>query len=416
MAATNLSQMAWRNIWRNKRRTAITLSGIGFGVLFAVFFTSIQDANFTEMINLAARLGGGHVALQHPNFVMLPSLKHSTGAVAKKKKLALSAPYVDRVVARVTGPAMLATAAGNVGTSFIAVDPADEDVETLSLLEAISEGKFFEAADDKGIIIGAKLAENLETRMGRKVVYTLTDRNGEIVSGLARVSGIIKTGSPTVDAGLCLLPIDAVREVLGYSDDEAVQISVFLSDQRKSEEVAAWLDERLEDETVAVVWSENQPELSAFITMKVVGAVVFEIIILVLVTAGIFNTLFVSVMERMREFGILMAVGFSPRRLFGLVMWESAWLGVMGLITAALLTAWPYYYLATVGIDMSAMMAEAGSAEVAGIAMQTELRAGIYPENAALIAIVIFLSTVLSGLYPAWRAGRVQPVDTINLV
>jgi ABC-type lipoprotein release transport system permease subunit len=141
-----------------------------------------------------------------------------------------------------------------------------------------------------------------------------------------------------------------------------------------------------------------------------------EVIIMILVAAGIFNTLFVSVMERLREFGIMTAIGFSPSSLFGLVMFESLWLGVTGLVGAALVTAGPYYYLATRGIDISAMIGEGGSNEVAGVAVTTMMHVAIYPENLLVIGLAALLATLLSGVYPAWHAGRVVPVDTIRLV
>jgi ABC-type lipoprotein release transport system permease subunit len=137
---------------------------------------------------------------------------------------------------------------------------------------------------------------------------------------------------------------------------------------------------------------------------------------MLLVAAGIFNTLFISVMERLREFGILMAIGFSPWSLFRLVMWESLWLGLCGLVAAVIVWAWPYHYFSTVGIDMSAMLGEEQSAEVAGVAFDTIMKVAIYPENFFLICSLVILATLLSGLYPAWRAGHVEPVETIRLV
>ncbi len=114
--------------------------------------------------------------------------------------------------------------------------------------------------------------------------------------------------------------------------------------------------------------------------MKVAGARFMEAIIMILVAAGIFNTLFVSVMERVREFGIMMAIGFSPARLFGLVMCESLWLGLVGLVLAAVVTAGPYYYMATAGIDLTAQMGGAGS-EVAGVAVSTRHVRGHLPRE-----------------------------------
>ncbi len=263
---------------------------------------------------------------------------------------------MERVVARIAGNMMIATASQNYGAAFIAFDPGDEDESTLSLLEALSEGEMFSSAREGGVILGSRLAENLDAGLGRKVVYTLTDKNGEIVQEAARVSGIVSTGAPSVDAGLCLLPLDSLREVLGYEPDEAVQVGVFLGDHRRADAVAARVGEALGTQVSVLPWHQIQPELSAFIAMKVAGARFMEAIIMVLVAAGIFNTLFVSVMERVREFGIMLAIGFSPARLFALVMCESLWLGLAGLLLAAAVTAGPYYYMATVGIDLSAMM------------------------------------------------------------
>jgi ABC-type lipoprotein release transport system permease subunit len=136
---------------------------------------------------------------------------------------------------------------------------------------------------------------------------------------------------------------------------------------------------------------------------------------LLLTGAGIFNTLFVSVMERLREFGILLAIGFSPGRLFRLVLWESLWLALSGVIAGLLLLAVPYYLLATKGIDIAKLSA-GKPLEISGIAASTKLLAGIYPENFMIIVAVIIGATLFSGLYPAMRAGRVAPVDAIKLV
>ena len=211
MKGTNLATMAWRNLWRNRRRTYITLSAIVFGVFLAVIMMAMQDRNWADMIRLAARLGAGHVTIQHPEYLDTPTLTRTVQGTDTLKRLAADDPHVIRVVERITGFAMLATARENVGAGFIAVSPEQEDDETLSLIEAIVEGEFFGSSTDGGIILGERLAANLDVELGSKLVYTLTDKEGEIVSALARVSGIVRTGSPSVDAGICLLPIDAVR-------------------------------------------------------------------------------------------------------------------------------------------------------------------------------------------------------------
>ena len=352
MKGTNLATMAWRNLWRNRRRTYITLSAIVFGVFLSIIMMAMQDRNWADMIRLAARLGAGHVTLQHPEYLDSPTMTRTVQDTDRLKRLAADDERVIRVVERITGFNMLSTARENVGAGFIAVSPEQEDEETLSLLAAIAEGEFFSSSTDRGIILGEKLASNLDVELGSKLVYTLTDKEGEIVSALARVSGIVRTGSPSVDAGISLLPIDTVREVVGFAPDEAIQIAAFVDDQRVSDAVVADLDARVSDDAAVLAWHELQPDLAVFIAMKVGGSVVMTLILAALVAAGIFNTLFVSVMERLREFGIMLAVGFSPGQLFGLIMLESAWLAVIGLAAAAAVTIGPYLYLASTGIDI----------------------------------------------------------------
>jgi ABC-type lipoprotein release transport system permease subunit len=309
---------------------------------------------------------------------------------------------------------MLSTATQSIGAGFIAVDPALEAEHTLEIIGDVVEGAFFETAADKGIILGAKLAENLDVGLGKRVVYTLTDKQGEIVSGLARVSGIVHSGAPSIDAGLCLLPIDAFREVVGYGATEATQVAVFLHDNTTADAVAARLGADLPEGLVALTWKETQSELHGFISMKVASNFVLELIILLLIGAGIFNSLFVSVMERLREFGIMIAIGYSTAQVFALVLWESLWIGLVGLVAAALVTAAPYYHLHTKGLDTKDLGTE--GAEVAGVAMDSTLHVDILPENLLAIVVVVIIATLAAGLYPAWKAGRVEPVDAIKLV
>ncbi len=415
MQGPDLSRMAWRNLWRNRRRTVLTLISIGFGGFLAVMFTAMQDRSFSDMIDVAARLGGGHVSLQHPEYLDRPALKRTVNGGDELRRVVVADRDVSRAVPRITGPTMLATADGSYGAFFVAIDPRVEDESTFSLLEALVAGEMFATSEDRGVLLGERLARNLDVELGKKVVYTLTAKDGEIAAGMARLRGIVRTGAPSVDATLCLLPLDAMRQTLGYRPEESTQVALFLADNRASEGVARRLAPALDEGTAVVTWDESQPELSSFIAMKVGGARFMQGVIMLLVAAGIFNTLFVSVMERLREFGVLMAIGFSPRQLFTLVMWESLWLGLLGIVAGALLTAGPYWYLAEYGLDLSGYLG-AESTEVAGVGMSPILRVGIFSEHLFMIILVVLLATLAAGLYPAWRAGRVTPAEAISLV
>lgn len=410
----NLPGIAWRNLWRQPRRTALTLFSISFGAFLAIMFTSLQDRNWADAIDLAARLGGGHVSVQHPEHQDSPNLQRSvrdTGGVAAAAR---EDARVVRVVDRIFGQVMLQTATESFGAFFVAFDPAAEDERTMSFIGGL-EGRMFESARDPGIILGDRLARNLNAGLGKKVVYTLIDKKGDTVSGLARLRAVVDTGADSVDAGIVLLPIGRVREVLGYGPDEATSVGVFLDDQRRSAEVATALSERVGPSRAVYTWDQLQPELASMMAMKIGGTRVMNLVIMLLVAAGIFNTLFVSAMERMREFGIMMAIGASPARLFGMVLWESAWLALLGLAGGFVLAAWPYWWLSTHGLDYSKMLG-GETFEVAGVGMSTRLSVGIFPESLALVVLFVVGATLLAGLYPAWRAAMVRPVEAIKLV
>ena len=423
MTGLKLAVVAWRNLWRHKRRTLLTLSSIAFGGFLAVLFTALQDRSFADLIDTAARLGSGHVTLQHPDYLDTPRLTRTVQGSAELRALVTRDSDVARAVERISGQIMLATASDSFGAFFMAYDPELEDASTLSFGEGLTEGAMYTTPHDAGIILGKKLAQNLGLKIGKKVVYTMLDKQGEIVSGMRRLSGVISTGAPSLDAGLCLLPINTVREALGYASDESTAVAVFLSDARQSPAVAQRLNNTLgsggrDSSRVALAWDEIRPELSTFIAMKVGGARFMELIIAILVAAGIFNTLFVSVMERTREFGIMLAIGYSPGQLFGLVMWESLWLGLVGIAASAAMTIGPYMYLVNTGIDMNAIVGgtDGVATEVAGVGFDGTLRVGIFPEHLVIIVLAIVLATLTAGLYPAWRAGNVVPVESIKLV
>lgn len=408
----SLLSLAWRNLWRNRRRTLITLASIVFGFFLAILMTALQDRNWNDMINLAARLGGGHVSVHLPSYDESPTLKNVLDDAKAAAREALEISGVTRAVPRVIGQAMVNTAHESYGAAFLAFDPNQEDATTLAILEAVDLPQEF-IDGDSAMLVGKKLADNLRAQAGDKIVYTLTDRNGEITSGLARLRGTVETGAPSLDAGLVLLPLEALRDAVGMSEQEATQVAVFVDDQRDSERVATELSKRLPDLSV-LSWKEARPDLSAFIAMKVGGAMFMEALIAILVAAGIFNTLFVSVMERMREFGILRAIGWSTGKLFRLVVTESLLLGIVGLLLGTVVTAGPYYFLSRTGIDISGLMGS--TTEVAGVGMSTVLKIGIFPENALLIAGLALVAVLLSGLYPAFKAGTVEPVEVIKLV
>jgi len=417
MNVLSLIRLAWRNLWRQKRRTMLTLASIVFGGFLAILMTSLQDQVWADFIDSAARLGAGHVTVQHEEYRDTPTLTRTVKNTDAIRTAAKADPDVSQVVDRTTGSVMLSTASDSYGGFFIGFEPEIETSETMEFAEDIVVGKAFTSSSDKGIILGKVLATNLNAELGDKVVYTLTDRKGEIVSGMERVSGIVNTGALSTDAALVLLPLNTVQSLLGYDKHESTQVAIFLEDGRNAIAVAERLSNQVDASATVLTWDELQPEIKTFVAMKVGGGRVMIIIIGALVAAGIFNTIFMSVLERTREFGIMLAIGYTPGQLSLLVLIESAFLAIMGLIGTALISAYPYYALSKTGIDISSQLeAAGGSMDIGGVGMSSVMAVGIYPESVVAIAILLVLATMSAGLYPAWKAGRVHPVESINLV
>ncbi|MFV1983645.1 MAG: ABC transporter permease [Thiohalomonadales bacterium] len=408
-----LNKLAWRNLWRRKRRTLITAFSIAFGVILAVTFTGTGDYYYTRMIDAGASMGMGHVTITDLDYNRAPSLKKRLHNVNALRDLALSQNQVTDAMIRISGQAMLATANKSIGGTFIAIDPSLESKRYNLFLRSIIKGSLFTTANSPGIVVGVKLAEKLHLRIGKKVVYTTTDAFGEIVSAIERVTGIFKIGVNEVDSRMVLLPIRRVQKTLGYKPDEASLIALILDDQRKTKITRDTLASLPGYENVEVItWKQSQPDLAGMIEMDKSSNYISQLLIALLVAAGILNTMLMSVLERKHEFGVMMAIGMAPRSLFKLVMIESFWLAIVGLIFGIVITVPWYIYMSDVGIDLSAAYGD--DMDFGGVLIDPIMKIRLFKESIYAILSGLFILALTAGAYPAWRAGRIPPVDSLK--
>jgi len=408
-----LGKLAWHNLWRRKRRTFITAFSIAFGVLLAVTFTGTGDYAYTNMIDASANMGLGHVTVQPRGYNETPSLDKRLRHADQIRARLLQLPGVNSAYVRILGQAMFASAAKNVGGVFLGIDPAAESGAHNLLLRSLVEGELFPPGRSHGALVGSRLAEKLNLRLGKKLVYTTSDGNGDIVSEIARVSGVFRTGESEVDGTMVLLPIDALRSTLKYAPGEASLVAVIVEDQRHARAMSSEIAAQLGDPRREVLsWQRTQPEIAGVVAMDRSGNYISQLLVGLLVAAGILNTLLMSVLERTREFGVMLAVGMAPRTLFRLVITESLWLALLGVLLGVIITTPWFLYLAHVGIDFSAAIGQDYSA--GGVLVDPVLRIRLYRESALAILAGVFALTLLSGLYPAWRAARVPPVQSLK--
>jgi ABC-type lipoprotein release transport system permease subunit len=408
-----LGKIAWRNLWRRKRRTLITGTSIGFGVVLAVTFTGTGDYGYTNMINTSAIMGLGHVTIEPHGYNQTPSLDKRLRKTGQIRDRVLAMPGVNDAIVRIMGQAMFASASKTIGGVFMGIDPVQESPEQNLLIRSLVQGELFSGKDSRGVVVGSKMAEKLNLRIGKKLVFTTTDVSGEIVSELARVTGIFKTGVNEVDGGMVLLPINSVRATLHYDAQDATLLAVIINDQRYAERMRDKISLAEGDPQIEVLsWQQTQAEMAGIITMDRSGNYISQFLIGLLIAAGILNTLLMSVLERTREFGVMMAIGMSPRTLFMLVVVESLWLAIIGIVIGIIITAPWYAYLYYVGLDFSGAIGEDYSA--GGILVDPLIRIRLYKESIIAILTGVFSLTLLAGLYPAWRAGRIPPVESLK--
>jgi len=391
-----LSKMAWRNLWRRKRRTFITAFSIGFGVMLAVTFTGTGDYGYTNMINTGAIMGLGHITIEPRGYNQTPTLDKRLLKAEQIREQILTMPGVSDAIVRIMGQAMFASASKTVGGMFMAIDPTQDSAEQNLLLRSLVHGHLFSSAEGRGVVVGTKMAEKLNLRIGKKLVYTTTDINGEIVSEIARVVGIFETGVNEVDGAMVLLPINSVRATLHYNVHDATLVAVIINDQRRAKRVRDQISAAVGNpQREVLTWKQTQTELAGIITMDKSGNYIMQLLIGLLIAAGILNTLLMSVLERKREFGVMMAVGMSPSMLFRLVLVESFWLALIGLIVGVVITTPWYAYLHYVGLDFSGAIGEGYNA--GGVLVDPLFKIRLYKESIIAILAGVFSLTLLSG-------------------
>lgn len=410
-----LNQLAFRNIFRRKRRTLITASSVAFGVLLSVTFTGTGDYTYTHMIDAGAKMGMGHVTIEPVGYQNKPTLNKKLQHIDTILHQVRQLNHVTDAVPRIMGQAMFASANKSIGGVFIAINPDIEHANNNLFIQSMTKGKVFDAHNKRGIVVGHKLAHKLRLKLGKKLVYTTTDASGEIISRIARVTGIFNTGVDTLDTNMVLLPLAATQRALGYSKHEASLIAVLIHDQRKADEVRDNIASLISTQGYDVLsWHEAQPDLAGMIAMDKSMNYISQFLIGLIIAAGILNTMLMSVLERKHEFGMMMAVGLSPQTLFKLVMVESFWLALMGLILGILITAPWFYFLYYHGIDLSSGFGD--DFTYGGVLIDPVFKARLFPESIAFILGSVFTLAMLAGAYPAWKAGRTPPIESLKTI
>jgi ABC-type lipoprotein release transport system permease subunit len=404
--------LAWRSIWRNRRRTLITITSIGFGLACTVFFIAIGEGVYTQLIDQVVRMQAGHITMENPRYREAPAvdlwLKASESLRSQIERL----PQVERTKLIIMGQGIARSGSGDVSATLMGIEPSVE-LDTSPLVRHIVEGRYLNDQDGSWVVIGRELAKRLKLGVGKKMVLTTNDAAGNLVDELCRVKGIFETGSVEIDGYFIQAPIDFARRLFGLPEEGATQLGVVLRIPEAQECILQEAQLMVVEQDIAVLpWQEVIPEIASYIKLDKGSNLIFQAILVFLILFTIFNTILMSVLEREREFAVLLALGTKPVQLKLQILMESAYLGLIGCALGLLVGGLAAWAAQVWGIDLRFLLEEGFT--ISGFAVSTKLHARVSIGLLLGPAGLVFAATLILSFIPMHRATHLSIVDQLR--
>ena len=401
-------QLAWRNIWRNPRRTTVILAAVIIGVWSMIFLGALMRGIAVGMVKNGIATLTGHIQIHHKGYRDDPAVENSMfNYQVVEKALSQSLPPGAKWSSRVRVNAIANNARHSTGVTMVGIDPGTE-AEVSFIESAISRGRFLAQDESNGILIGDALLNKFETRIGRKLVLMSQDMEQEIASRAFRIVGVFRAEMESTEKQFVFVTRSAGQKMLKLGNGIS-EIAILIPDGYKNLEVYKKLKSALpSDHFETHSWRELLPFQTAYLKILDGFMWFWFLVVFVAMGFGIVNTTLMAVFERMREFGLMKALGMKPWWILRDVLAESFLLLICGMIAGNCLGLLSIFALSGSGIDLSAL---AAGAEYAGMSRI------IYPAIAIKDVMVANLTVLLLGLlvslYPAIKAARFTPVKAL---
>ena len=405
-------KLCWKNIWRNRRRTLITVNAIGVGVMALVWLHNYYDTFHEQIVNNAIRFHSGHVLVTHQENEVGKAPKKFIQNPASLFSWFKQRPAVKSFSPSVSTQGLLSTPKGSANIWFKGVYPEYEK-KTTDFASRMVSGTFFGASKaENPIVIGAELAKQLNVNVGNKVVALTQGVDGSIGNELFRVVGVFKTDS-NYDGTLVFVHISDARRLLSLPAGSIHQVALVLNTKSQIQAEIHAFEGRFSPEIVkALPWSEVQRNLMAVIEVNRSANQIVMWIILAVAGLGIMNSILMSLMERKREFGVMMAVGTFKKEMKNMVVLETLMLGVVGVFIGNVLGILVTLYFNRVGFDLSWLTSE--PLVVNGTLIQTVSYPTVNWMNSVTITIAILAISVLVSWIPINHVSGLRPVQALR--
>lgn len=397
--------LAWRNLWRNHRRTFIMLLAITLGVWSMIFMTAMLRGMVDGMLDDGIHNLPGHLQIHDPTYLDDPSVVNSFAAPDEAFLAVLNDPKVSRWAMRVKVPAVISSERDSRGITLLGVD-ADPDQQMFNP-DNIIEGAFLHDGNRKGIVIGARLAEKLETRLGKRVVIMSQDPDNNIADRGFVITGIYKSSIPAYEESYVYADRELVQKMLRLGP-QISEIAIMGEDYRNMVPLAKYIKANAPASLQVQTWEELDTYLATMMDVMDGFVLVWIIVVFLALSFGLVNTLVMAVFERIREIGLMQALGMRSSTVLLIILLESLLMIFLGLLLGNI-SSFLTLELIKDGIDVSAV---AEGMEMFGAS--TVLYPVLNLSDVVLANVVVIILGILTCLYPAWRASGYDPIVALN--
>jgi ABC-type lipoprotein release transport system permease subunit len=405
--------VSWRNIWRNKRRTAVILTAILIGIASMIFFSAFSRGMMAGMVDNAIDELTGHIKIQHTRFREDPSIfNRITDPDRILESISAILPDNTRTAARIVTDAVVNTARDSTGVKLGGIRYAAE--KGISFIgDAPVQGRAFAEDDLSSALMGTALADKLGLTPGKRFVVSARNAEGEVVSRSYTITGLFRAEMEAVEKAYVFVSKKSAAQLLGLGN-AATEISMVLPYQNIAKTdltpLTRQINDRLDPELTALTWRTLLPAIDAYLSLFTRFLFIWYLVVFIAMGFGIVNTVLMAVFERMREFGLLKAIGMKPLRIFNMVVVETVFLLMIGLFAGNLAAFVFIFVFSQTGIDLSAFSS--------GIQMWGIQRV-IFPVvdlfDIVLANLTVFVLGIVVGVYPAVKAARFSPVETMRM-
>ena len=398
--------VALRNLLGHLPRTLLTVGAIAVGLASLIFLWSFSDGLHRNMMGNFQQAIIGSLQIHHDGFFKQPDL---SGYIRNPERVvdALDSSGIKNYSRRLESFGLAASDDTTEGVMLIGMDPLNEHKVT-QLQQRIGIGRFLQPGDSYSLILGATTANNLGVKLGDEVIIVGYDRYGAMVAEAFSLIGIITSGEMGLDRSMAITSLETLQEMVDMQDK--VTTFVLQLPDKQIERAVKELELRLQGETLEIMpWYTMFPIMKEWITLHNGFLYLFIGVVLFIVVAGELNTLLLSMLERTREFGVLMAIGTTRFEVAALLITEAFLIGIVGTLAGLLLGFLIVTITNFTGIDLSILL---------GSTTRFYVDPLIFPqlnlEHLGVTVLAILLASVAAGLYPAWRASLLQPAEVIR--